>query len=251
MSAGNMKPFLILQLRPEDIASDGEFEAFLKYGGLSENQVHRVRMEREHVPLGMLDNYSGVMVGGGPSNVSDSLEKKTDTEKRFEHELRELLKEIVAHDFPYFGMCYGFGFLVQNTGGLVSKEKFSEPVCAVDITLREEALDDPLTQGLPHTFKAVVGHKEACQRLPDGAVWLASSVTCPYQMIRLKQNVYGAQFHPELDAQGVALRIDVYKYAGYFPPGQAEELKVAFLKENIIIPTQILRRFVARYAVGM
>ncbi len=45
-----MKPFLILQLRPIDMASDDEFDAFLKYGGLLNNQVHRVRMEKEGVP---------------------------------------------------------------------------------------------------------------------------------------------------------------------------------------------------------
>jgi GMP synthase (glutamine-hydrolysing) len=42
-----MKPFLILQLRPEAEASDDEFRAILEKGGLAEERVHRVRLERE------------------------------------------------------------------------------------------------------------------------------------------------------------------------------------------------------------
>ena len=53
-----MKPFLILQLRPIDMASDNEYEAFLKFGGLSRNQAHRVRMEKEGVPKIDLNEYS-------------------------------------------------------------------------------------------------------------------------------------------------------------------------------------------------
>ena len=34
-----MKPALILQLRPEDDASDGEYRAFLDKGGLDEGQA--------------------------------------------------------------------------------------------------------------------------------------------------------------------------------------------------------------------
>ena len=38
-----MKPFLVLQLRPEDEAADAEFAAFLDKGGLSEDRVRRIR----------------------------------------------------------------------------------------------------------------------------------------------------------------------------------------------------------------
>ena len=71
-----MKPFLILQLRPNDAAADGEFYAMLKYGGLEEKDVHRVRMELEGVPDVNLDDYSGVLVGGGPMDISNREEKR-------------------------------------------------------------------------------------------------------------------------------------------------------------------------------
>ena len=51
-----MKPFLLLQLRPIDQASDKEFEAFLKYGELKEEDVVRIRMEKEGIPEIKLDH---------------------------------------------------------------------------------------------------------------------------------------------------------------------------------------------------
>lgn len=121
-----MKPFLILQLRPINLASNDEFTAFLKYGGLKEHEVHRVRMEKEKVPEINLSDYSGIIIGGGPSNVSDAEEKKPDYQKRFEKDLNSLLNKVFEEDFPVFGNCYGLGAIVKYQGGEVSKEKYSE-----------------------------------------------------------------------------------------------------------------------------
>ena len=244
-----MKPFLILQLRPIDKAADGEFEAFLKYGGLTKKDVHRVRMETTDIPTVPLDAYSGVILGGGPSNVSDPLEKQNDAQKRFEAQLKPLVQNIIDQDFPFLGACYGFGYVAQHLpGGRVSKEQYAENVNAVEISLTPQAKKDPLLAGLPETFFGIVGHKESCQQLPNGAAWLASSPTCPYQMFRLKRNIYGTQFHPELDAKGAAVRIDVYKNLGYFPPEEAEPLKKKLAEQHIHVPQQILRRFVETYS---
>lgn len=241
-----MKPVLILQLRPEDDASHGEYEAFLKHGGLSAEQTVRVRMERDGLGTIDLDEYAGVIVGGGPHNVSDPVGKKPPEQKEYEPALYELLQEIVERDHPYLGACYGIGALSCALGGEVSKEKYGEEVGGVTITLTEDGVQDPLLQGLPHEFRAFCGHKEACQDVPAGAVLLASSATCPVQMLRFATNVYATQFHPELDADGIAVRINIYKHAGYFPPEDAEALIADTKQENITVPMQILKRFVAR-----
>ena len=200
-----MKPFLILQLRPIDLASDDEYEAFLKYGGLSKNQAHRVRMEKEGVPDIALKDYSGIILGGGPSNVSDEEQVKKDFEKRFEKELNILLEKVFENDFPFLGVCYGIGALNKFKGGEVSKEKYSEGVGTVEIELMNSAPQDDLLKGLPTKFQAYCGHKEACQWLPEDAVLLARSASCPFQMIRFKNNIYATQFHTELDLEGIIL----------------------------------------------
>lgn len=243
-----MKPFLILQLRPNDQASDGEYKAFLKFGKLSESDTVRIRMDQTGVPSNInLDDYSGVIVGGGPSNVSDSPEKKSPEQKKFESELTPLLDQIIEHDFPFLGACYGLGYLATHQGATVSKEKYSEGISAPVISLTEEGKKDPLLQGLPEKFQAFVGHKEACQGIPENSVLLATGDICPHQMIRIKNNIYATQFHPELDSDGIVLRINVYKNAGYFPPEDAEKLIKEAYEQEVSVPEKILARFVERY----
>ena len=242
-----MKKFLILQLRPDEIA-DTEFQAFLTCGGLAEQEVHRVRMEINGIPDDIvLDDYCGVIVGGGPSNVSDSEEKKSDEQKQFEDDLFMLLDEVVKKDFPFMGACYGVGILSRHQGACVSKEKYSEDVGAVTVVVNEEGKKDDLLKRLPTEFRAFVGHKEACQGVPESSVLLASSDTCPVQMYRVKNNIYATQFHPEMDTEEIINRINVYKYAGYFPPEDAQKLIDSANKENITVPQEILRRFVEKY----
>ncbi|MDQ4137856.1 MAG: glutamine amidotransferase, partial [Actinomycetota bacterium] len=41
-----MKPFLLLATRAEERAADEEYEAFLRFGGLRESELRRVRLEQ-------------------------------------------------------------------------------------------------------------------------------------------------------------------------------------------------------------
>lgn len=244
-----MKPFLILQLRPEAEAADDEYAAILRKGGLRDADCHRIRLDCEEIPEGLsLDDYSGVIVGGGPGCVSDAPDEKTPVEARIEAAVMALMPEITARDFPYMGCCYGIGVLAHHLGGVVNKARYSEPVGTSHCALTPEGQDDPLTAGLPERFDAFVGHKEAVQVLPEGCVQLMSSQTCPYQMIRYGQNVYATQFHPEADADGFETRIRIYRHKGYFRPEEAEALVQMCREADVHAPELVLKRFVERYA---
>ncbi|MBA85030.1 glutamine amidotransferase [Thalassobius sp. S69A] len=244
-----MKPFLILQLRPESEASDDEYAAFLDKGGLRADQTHRIRLERETLPDLNLSDYSGVIVGGGPGCVSDAPATKDPLEARIEAEILSLMPQITEQDVPFMGCCYGIGILGHHLGATVSKENYGEPVGPTDCTRTPEGAADPLLQDLPAQFQAFVGHKEAVQHLPQGAVHLLASAPCPFQMIRYKQNVYATQFHPEADSAGFELRIRIYKDKGYFPPEEADSLIAMCRAADVHSPEKILRNFVARYGV--
>ncbi|MGI9390070.1 MAG: glutamine amidotransferase [Boseongicola sp.] len=243
-----MKPFLVLQLRPEDDASDDEFHAILDKGGLESHRAHRVRLEREPLPADLsLDDFAAIIVGGGPGCVSDPADKKTPDEARAEATIMGLMPEITASDKPFLGCCYGIGILAHHLGGEVSKDRYSEPVGPVTCRVTSDGQQDPLLKGLPEVFDALVGHKEAVQALPPGAVHLMSSEPCPYQMLRFGENVYSTQFHPEADAEVFAERIRIYGGHGYFEPEEAVALTEACHAANIMFPKEILRRFVARF----
>ena len=243
------KPFLILQLRPEDEASDGEYQAFLDKGGLKPEHTVRFRMEQDALPAGFaLDNYAAVIVGGGPGCVSDDPETRDPVEARAEAELLALMPAILARDMPFLGCCYGIGLLAHHLGAPVTKERYGEPVGPVSCRVTEAGREDALLSGLPDEFDAFVGHKEAVQALPEGAVHLMGSESCPFQMIRAGENVYATQFHPEADGQVFADRIRIYRDRGYFEPEAAQALSEACLAADVTQPEQILRRFVDRYS---
>ncbi len=242
-----MKPFLLLATRPEDVAADDEYAAFLRFGGLQESELRRVRLDQR--PLGSirLEDYSGLMMGGSPFNSSDPPESKSDVQRRVESELAALLDEVVAADFPTLGACYGIGTIGTHQGAVIDRT-YGEPVGPVSVTLTDEGRSDPVFGVLPPVFDAFVGHKEAVRELPSHAVRLASSSGCPVQAFRVGSNVYATQFHPELDAAGMATRIEVYRYAGYFDPDEADSLKELARLSAVRHPPAVLRRFIERYA---
>ncbi len=241
-----MKPFLLLSSRAEDLAADDEYVAFLRETGLSPRRLVRVRMEAAPLPRIDLDDYAGVLVGGGPFNSSDPPERKSAVQHRVEREISALLDEIVARDFPFMGACYGVGTLGVHQGGVIDKV-YAEPVSSVPITLTDEGRADPLLEGVPDVFDAYVGHKEACRVLPASATLLAGSPTCPVQMFRVKQNLYATQFHPELDRAGIITRVHVYQHYGYFPPQELDELVARLDGTQVTAPPRILANFAALY----
>ncbi|MBF9060629.1 glutamine amidotransferase [Rhodobacterales bacterium HKCCSP123] len=245
-----MRPFLVLQLRPETEAADEEFGAFLDRGGLQAAEVHRIRLDQGPLPALPLDDYAGVIVGGGPGCVSDPPEKKDPLEARIEADVMGLMPEVLARDMPFMGCCYGMGILGATLGAPVGKGRYGEPIGGVDCRVTEAGAADPLLSGLPGSFRALVGHKEAVEALPDGAVHLVASDTCPFQMIRAGSNVYATQFHPEAKGENFASRIEIYKHRGYFDPTEAAALTAACLAETVTVPQRILSRFVARYRSG-
>jgi GMP synthase (glutamine-hydrolysing) len=241
-----VRPFLLLSSRAEDVAAEGEYEAFLRFTGLAPEQLRRIRMEAAPLPALDLDDYSGVLVGGGPFNSSDPPTEKSGVQQRVERELFALLDEIVARDFPFFGACYGVGTLGVHQGGVIDRT-YAEPISAVRVELTEAGVADPVLAGMAPGFDAFVGHKEACSVLPPDAVLLATSADCPVQMFRVKQNLYATQFHPELDLPGLVTRVHVYQHAGYFPPAELDELLGRLAPSVVTEPGRMLANFVARY----
>lgn len=238
---------MLLATRAEDGPADEEYALFLRYSGLSENELIRVRLESEPMPSFDLDELSGIFVGGGPFNASDADDKKSAVQHRVEAEFAALLADVVARDFPFLGACYGVGTVGSFLGATIDRVH-SEPISVVPVSMTDAGISDPLLQGLPPTFEAFVGHKEAISSLPASAVLLASSPQCPVQMFRVGQNVYATQFHPELDVDGITTRIHAYADHGYFAPHELHVTLTAVRRAPVSHPSRILRTFVERYA---
>ncbi|KUI03133.1 glutamine amidotransferase [Mycolicibacterium acapulense] len=240
-------PFLLLSIRGEDEAAEDEYRAMMRFAGLDTTGMRRIRLTDE--PLGDidLDDWSGIILGGGPYNVSDPVDAKSGTQRRVESELLNLIGRIVDRDFPFLGCCYGVGTLGTVIGATVDRTH-PEPVGGLTVTVTSAGRDDELFAEVPDVFDAYGGHREGATSLPPGVERLASSPDCPVQAFRVGHHVYATQFHPELDLDGLITRIDVYKDYGYFPPESAEVLKSAVRQWDVRYPQTILRRFVERYS---
>jgi GMP synthase (glutamine-hydrolysing) len=155
----------------------------------------------------------------------------------------KLLEKIIEIDKPFFGACYGVGTVGKFCGGVVSKEKYSEDVSAKEIFLSEDGKKDKICRGLPESFYAIVGHKEACQILPPDATLLASSKTCPVQLFKIKENIYSSQFHPELDIDGLRVRMEIYNNMGYFEADEFEQILNQAGEKDLSKVVKILENF--------
>jgi len=240
------KPFLILQLRPEDDTSNNEYGAILNYGQLAPGETHRLRIEHTGIPEISLADYAAVIVGGSPFDISTPQEQKSPIQQRIEGDFHRLFDEIVANDIPFLGACSGCGLLGSYLGTPISK-KYGEPVGGALVSVTDAGRNDPLLAGLPDQITVLCGHKEACDNVPTGATLLLSGEACPVQMFRVGDNVYATQFHPEGDGEGFTVRIHAYKHHGYFPAEEADALIQAVTREDTPHAREILRRFVARY----
>ena len=240
------KPFLIIQLRPEDATADNELAAIKRYGCLSDGEVQRLRAEQSGLQDIDLDQYAAIIVGGSPFDISTPSDKKSATQLEVESGFNRLFDAVVGRDFPFLGCCSGNGLLGSYLGAPISA-KYAEPVGGATVQLSEAGKRDQLLKDFPETFRVLLGHKEACDSTPPSAVLLASSAACPVQMFRVKHNIYATQFHPEADAEGFTIRINIYKEYGYFPADSAEKLIAAIENEESPQAQLLLKRFVDAY----
>ena len=238
-----MKPFLFLSARPEVEAVGPEYESVRRAMGVDAGRLEHVRLDADQLARDFrIDAFAGIVVGGSPFNVTTPHEAKPAVQRRVEADLARVAEAAVERDHPLLLTCYGIGVLTRVIGGTVGTE-YGEATAAVEITLTPDGADDPLFGVLPERFDALVGHKEATDRLPVDAVLLASSAGCPVQIYRVGANVYATQFHPEVSTADFIARAQVYRHHGYFPASELREVGARLAAASVTEPQRMLRRF--------
>ena len=116
----------------------------------------------------------------------------------FLRETKRLIRECVAHDIPFLGICLGGQLLSEVLGApVVAGIRGEKGVCRVSLTA--EGASDPLFRGVPSEFITFQWHNDSFD-LPAGCRLLATSSVCPQQAVLYGRSVYGIQFHPEVTA---------------------------------------------------
>jgi GMP synthase (glutamine-hydrolysing) len=136
-------------------------------------------------------NYSGLVVLGGAQGAYE-----TDTYPYLIDEIR-LIQSFVDAGLPVIGLCLGAQLLASALGGEV-RQNVNKELGWHDIQLNDDGLADPLMEGHPKNASAFHFHGDYF-RTPPGCVNLVSSDITHCQLFRFKENVYGFQYHVEVD----------------------------------------------------
>ena len=139
--------------------------------------------------------YGAIVVLGGPDSANDETVKMK----------KELawIRETIAAEIPYLGICLGFQVLVKAAGGEVVGSPVRE-VGFIDqegnrftVELTENGRRDPLFNGLDRTFDVFQLHGETVE-LTNDITLLGVGKFCRNQIARVGTNAYGIQCHFEL-----------------------------------------------------
>jgi GMP synthase (glutamine-hydrolysing) len=138
-----------------------------------------------------LNRYRGLVVLGGPMNC--------DQVDRYPHLRREVeaIQQMIDAGKPVLGICLGSQLIARALGARVRKNPVKE-IGWYDLETTYEGRNDPVFGRLGKTQKIFQWHGDTFD-IPDHAVRLASSPDCRNQAFRYGENVYGLQFHLEVD----------------------------------------------------
>jgi GMP synthase-like glutamine amidotransferase len=137
---------------------------------------------------GSVTECDGWLCGPSRASVYDDLPWRTGAE--------ELLREIVATETPYVGICFGHQLLAQVLGATVARADDGWQVGARDYDLLAAPgwMDPPARR-----ITLIASHQDQVVALPDGAALLAAGADggCPIAGFTVGPRAWTLQPHPE------------------------------------------------------
>jgi len=152
-----------------------------------------------------------VLLGGvGESGYEAETKEAKENFVSAREKMAPVIKQLAKEDTPTLGLCFGHQLIAELLGGTTKHDKDLAETGVAEICLTETGKNDRLLSVMHDCFSAIVGHKVSVTKLPDKATLLARSDACPTQAFRFQENIYGFQFHPELNKQTLADRLEMY-----------------------------------------
>jgi GMP synthase-like glutamine amidotransferase len=184
-----------------------------------------------------------VLLGGvGESGYEAETKEAKENFVSARKKLAPVIKKLARKQIPTVGLCFGHQLIAELLGGTTKQDNDMAETGVAEICLTDAGKDDQLLSVMHDCFSAIVGHKVSVTELPDEATLLAHSDTCPIQAFRYQKNIYGFQFHPELNKQTLADRLEMY-------PEYKDNNKVTSAEKNQTITAErILKRAIDLFA---
>lgn len=158
-----------------------------QYTKVIDRKVREALVKSDIFPVGVnadtLSDYSGIILTGGPESVWEESSLRPD-------------EGIFSLGIPILGICYGMHLVTAHYGGKVSanvKKEYGEADITIDVSC-------PLFTNLTPVESVLMSHGDSVSVLPDSFKLCASSDSGTIAGIyNEEKNIYGVQFHPEVD----------------------------------------------------
>lgn len=181
-----MKSFLIIQNDAKEGA--GHLQTLLEQRRIGVTTYLGWQVDYKRINA---EDYSGLILLGGAQGVYES------EEHPYLLDEIELSRAFIDKDKAVIGFCLGAQILATALGGKVLQNTQKE-IGWFEIELEEEAAKDDVISSHPQKAMAYHFHGDYF-KLPPDCVGLARSEMTECQLFRYKQNVYGFQYHAEVD----------------------------------------------------
>ena len=244
-------PFLFIQCRPAGKIARDELQTIAEVTGLRIGQELHAHLLPEETGLDLVRDlniagrYSAVIISGSPFRAQPPTGSDNPVQGQLYNQLMPFMHYLLDQDFPTLGLCYGLQMLGQAAGATLT-DRTGEDLQAVEITLTAEGQQDPVPGQLDPVIRGFTGHGDSLAELPEGATLLGSGKHCRYQLLRLQNNLYGTQFHPEITTAGMKIRIDQYGDT-YYEASEKQEVISRCMSQDVTSSHRLLSAFTEHY----
>ena len=123
----------------------------------------------------------------------------------------EFFFKLYEENKPTFASCWGFQALARALGGKVVTDLNRAEVGTHQFEMTDDGMNDPVFGPLGQEFLAQIGHQDIVDVLPADAVLLCSTKRVANQAYTFRdKTIYATQFHPELEVDGLLMRLQAY-----------------------------------------
>jgi len=202
-----------------------------------------VRIDKGEAVPTSVDDYSGIVLMGGPMSVNDDLP--------WIPPLLQLIRQAVDKDVPLLGHCLGGQLISKALGGVVSKNPVKEigwgQVQVADHAAARDWFGD--LQG----FNSFHWHGETFT-VPAGATHVLSSPYCANQAYVMGKHI-GLQCHIEMTPEMVKVWTEQWKSdiasAAASPAVQSADTMLAEVAEDCDVLHQVADKVYSRWIQGL